>query len=112
MARSELPPGCPGTFGLSIAPGRNKRHWKRDMEADLDFITSGREGISGTETKEGMRMEVIATLLTPGDLTWLQCSDMGEKVQTKPGVIEWIHLPLRDKWVPRDMRLFIKYLHR
>ncbi len=92
-------------IGMSIAPGRKKGKFFRDLEVDLG------------EIRDIHKIDVIVTLLRKQDMDDLRISsitlesltnltdvDMLERIHAAG--MESLHFPVRDKWIPHSMNQF------
>lgn len=82
-----------GTVGMSRAPGRKRKGEQRDLHSDIDYIW------------DTYRFDVIVTLLEGREMEAMQCQDMGRVTMSKG--MQWIHFPIRDKWIPSDTSAFL-----
>jgi len=76
-------------IGMSIAPGRKKGRWYRDLEEDLNRI-SQHYGIT-----------TIVTLLEERDMEDIQTPELLKMIESNS--MESVHFPVRDKWIPSSM---------
>jgi protein-tyrosine phosphatase len=77
---------------MSIAPGRKKGRWNRDLMTDLQHI------------RHNLQVDVIVTLLENTDITDLKIESLFESITTLG--MESVHHPIRDKWIPSSMVRF------
>lgn len=84
-----LPHDLPGNIGITIAPGRNKGVWKRDLVQDL------------TRIRDEYNTDILVTLLENRDLRDIKATDLFSQVEALG--MESIHFPMRDKWIPADI---------
>jgi len=75
-------------IGMSMCPGRNKKNWRRDLEADLSVIVAKKVQCIVSL----VRQEEFDSMGIPHFHT--RCHDLG---------IETIHFPIVDKWIPSSM---------
>lgn len=81
------------SLGMSRAPGRKRKGDQRDLGSDIDFLCQ----------EHGF--DVVVTLLEDRELRVMECVDMGKVVESKG--IQWVHFPMRDKWIPSDTAAFL-----
>jgi len=81
---------------MSIAPGRKKGKFFRDLATDLQTIRSTHH------------IDVIVTLLRNSDMEDLRINDMLAQVNSSG--MESLHFPIRDKWIPSSMKQFMLFV--
>jgi len=88
IATLDTPVG--GRIGMTFCPGKRDPMamtgpWDRDVEVDLQAVAEW--GAS-----------VVVTLMEAHELTQLEVSDLGERVEASG--LRWLHLPIRDVSIP------------
>ncbi len=90
---SDLQPFGAGNIGLTMCPGRDKARWERDLDADLAAIRS-----SGAD--------VLVSLIDDREIRRMNLGRLG--TATKENGMEWLHFPIRDRWVASDFHAFVR----
>eukprot|EP01129_Flabellula_baltica_P003748 TRINITY_DN13483_c0_g1_i1.p1 TRINITY_DN13483_c0_g1~~TRINITY_DN13483_c0_g1_i1.p1 ORF type:complete len:330 (+),score=35.05 TRINITY_DN13483_c0_g1_i1:100-990(+) len=78
-------------IGMSMCPGRNKKIWRRSLDADIEYL-------------EELNIDVVVSLVTNTELNAMNITELLPKVQSRN--MEAIHLSIQDKWIPQSMEDF------
>jgi hypothetical protein len=84
------------SIGMSIAPGRKKGKYNRDLDTDLRVI------------KNTYNIDIIASMLQDSDIRDLKMTDVPQRIQANG--LELVRFPVRDKWIPHSMREFAAFI--
>ena len=74
-----------GTIGITLCPGNQDSHWKRNLGLDLAAIV-------------GWHPSAMLTLIEDHEFTQLNVCDLGDRV--REAGIDWYHLPIADVRTP------------
>jgi len=91
-----LPLGS-AVLGMSQTPGRKRKGVQRDLCSDVDILQ-----------KKPNEFDVVVTLLEDREMKVMHCEDIGKAVESKG--MQWIHFPMRDKWLPNDTFAFLVHV--
>jgi len=89
-----------GKLGLCMAPGRKKKKnahdWDRDLAMDLDRI------------RNDYGCDVLVSLIRHKELEDLRILTLAKDVEALG--MEYIHFPIKDKWIPHSMDELIRHV--
>ena len=85
-----------GQILMSYAPGRRTRSTHRSLSADV------------SQLKHRYGVDIIVSLLSPTELESMSYQNMGAYVEAEG--IMWMHLELRDKWIPWNSQTYLSQL--
>ena len=86
-----------GWLGMSDAPGRKNLEVQRNLETDLRRLKQ-------------LGYNLIVTMMETRELDVMRCASMKELVTANE--MEWLHFPVRDKWIPPDTQKFLDLVRR
>jgi len=85
-----------GALGMSQTPGRKRKGVQRALCSDVDAL------------RDTYGFDVVVTLLEDREISVMDCQDIGKVVESRG--MQWIHFPMRDKWLPDDTFAFLTHV--
>ena len=82
-----------GSIAMGVSPGRKRKGDQRDLDADLARI------------RHHWGVDVVVTLLQQREMDAMGLAAFGER--TAAHGMQWLHFPVRDKWIPTDSGPFL-----